>query len=151
MTPSNFQIKPCLLAAAFALVATAAGAQSNLGELLDKGGQKLSKADYAQLAPFRVKYVWFQGGGEGDILFNADGTLIGSEYHYSSRSETPATGTWTVDDTGKWCVKKTLSAWNRNTDVCWYGFKSGDQYYGTLEESRTAKVGKIKSLARDGR
>lgn len=145
----HLHFNPRFLAAALALAAAAASAQSTVGELLDQGGQKLLKTDYAQMAPFRVKYIWFQGGGEGDILFNADGTLSGSEYHYSSRSETPATGSWTVDETGKWCVKKNLSVWNRNTDVCWYGFRSGDQYYGTLSEDRAARVGKIKSLARN--
>jgi hypothetical protein len=137
-----------LLAASLALLAGGASAQSNLGDLLDKGGQKMMKADYMAMAPFRIKYVWPQGGGEGDLLYNGDGTLAGSEYHYSSRSESPAVGTWTVDDNGKWCMKKSMATWNSKTDMCWYMFKAGDQYFGSASDGdRTARVARFKSLA----
>lgn len=131
------------------MLATVANAQSNLGELLDKGGKKLLKADYIALAPFRVKYEWFQGGGEGDLVYAANGTLTGTEYHYPSRSESPAVGTWTADDSGKWCIKKNMAAWNSNTDRCWYTFQLGDEYFGTLSDTdRNARIGKIKSVSK---
>lgn len=131
------------------MLATVANAQSNLGELLDKGGNKLLKADYTALAPFRLKYKWLQGGGEGDLVFAANGTLTGSEYHYPSRSESTAVGTWTVDDSGRWCIKKNLETWNTKTDMCWYSFRLGDEYFGALSETdRNARVGKIQSVSR---
>ncbi|MGP1680059.1 MAG: hypothetical protein ACTS6J_23240 [Burkholderiales bacterium] len=146
---SKSRLTAVVLAVLATMLATVANAQSNLGELLDKGGSKMLKADYIALAPFRVKYVWFQGGGEGDLVYAANGTLTGTEYHYPSRSESPAVGTWTVDDSGKWCIKKNLEAWNSKTDVCWYSFRLGDEYFGTLSETdRNARVGKIKSVSR---
>lgn len=138
-------VTACLLAAA----AAPGLAQSNVGDLLDKGAKKLVKDDYLALAPFRLKYVWPQGGGEGDLVYVADGTLSGSEYHYSSRSESPATGTWSADETGKWCMKKHMSVWNSRTDMCWYTWKLGDDYWGSATDSdRGGRIMKIRSFAK---
>jgi hypothetical protein len=123
----------CLL-----LFGGAAMAQSNLGDLLDKGAKKLGKEDYLAMMPFKVKYVWPNRGGEGDLVFNADGTLSGTEFHYPSRSESPAVGTWTVDDGGKWCIKKSMAVWNSKTDQCWYSFRQGDDYWGTFSDTDRA-------------
>ena len=132
--------------AVLGLVTIPAHAQSNLGELLDKGGRKLMREDYAALPPFRVQYRWPQGGGEGDLVYKADGTLVGTEYHSQTQSESTAIGTWTVDDNGRWCIKKTLAEWNSKTDVCWYSFRIGDEYFGGLSDSdRTSRVFKVKS------
>ena len=62
-------------------------AQSTVGELLDKGGKKLLKEDYAAMFPYAMKYWWPQGDGEGDLLVRADGTLSGTEYHYQRRGD----------------------------------------------------------------
>lgn len=123
-------------------------AQSTVGDLLDKGGQKLVKADYDALVPFRMTYVWPQGGGEGDLIYKPDGTLSGSEYQYSSRSESPTTGTWTADEEGKWCLKKYMTLWNSRTDRCWYTWKLGNDFYGSGETDRAARISKMKSLTK---
>lgn len=146
---SKFRLTAGALAFLATMLAPVANAQSNLGELLDKGGKKLLKADYIALAPFRVKFEWPQGGGEGDLVYAANGTLTGTEYHYPSRSESPSVGTWTVDDSGSWCIKKKLEAWNTTFDRCWYTFRLGDEYFGTLSDTdRNARVGKVKSFFR---
>ena len=130
-----------LVAACFLLCGTSAYAQSNLGELLDKGGKKLGKDFYAANFPATITYVWPNKLGEGEVLFKADGTLSGTEHHYSSRSNSPAVGTWTVDDDGKWCVKKQLSAWGRNTDVCWYSFALNGVLFGAMSDTdRNANI-----------
>ena len=118
--------------------------QSTVGELLEKGGKKLLKEDYAALVPFRNVYQWPNRQGEGDLVFAADGTLSGSEYHNSSRSTSPATGTWVVDENGKSCIKKFMQLWNTRTDQCWYGWKLGEDYYGSLGDDKDAKVMKSK-------
>lgn len=135
----------CLLLAAAAAPSLA---QSTVGELLDKGGKKLLKADYDALVPFRVTYLWPQGGGEGDLIYKGDGTLAGSEYQYSSRSESPATGTWTADDEGKWCLKKHMTLWNSRTDRCWYTYRLGEIFYGSAAEDRGARIAKMKSFSK---
>ncbi|MES2974595.1 MAG: DUF995 domain-containing protein [Pseudomonadota bacterium] len=131
-----------LIACATALAALTAQAQT-VGELLDKGAKPLTKEDYAALMPLKIRYGWPQGGGEGELVFAADGTLSGSEYQFSSRSESPAVGTWTVDDSGKWCMKKSMTLWKTNTDRCWITYRMGTDYYGGFAEgdrnSRTAK------------
>lgn len=142
-------IRHLTIACLFAMGAVPALAQSNVGDLLDKGAKKLTKDDYMSLAPFRLKYVWPQGGGEGDLVYVADGTLSGSEYHYSSRSESPATGTWSADDAGKWCMKKHMPVWNSRTDMCWYTWKLGEDYWGSATDSdRSGRVVKIRSFGK---
>ena len=130
-----------LLAACLLLVFASAHAQSTVGELLDKGAKKLVKADYAALFPATFSYVWLNKEGEGDLLYKSDGTLSGIERHYASRTTSPATGTWTADDNGKWCIKKNLSAWKRDTDLCWYAFVLDGAYFGSLSDTdRSARV-----------
>ncbi len=135
-------------AVSLCIVASSAFARSTVGELLDKGASKLSKEDYAALTPFRVVYQWPNRQGEGDLLYAADGTVAGSEFHYPSRSASPATGTWTVDDGGKWCIKKFMQSWDSRTDQCWFSWKLGDDYYGSLGEEKNTKVIKVKSFAK---
>jgi hypothetical protein len=141
-------MKKSLIGLALGTAALGCLAQSTVGELLDKGGKKLTGADYAAMTPLRTKYVWPQGGGEGDLVYLADGTLSGSEYQYSSRSESPATGTWTADDEGKWCMKKHMTLWNSRTDRCWYTYQLGSEFYGSASDDRAARVAKIKSFAK---
>jgi hypothetical protein len=127
----------------------AALAQSNIGELLDKGGKKVIKADFDALLPLRVKYKWPQGGGDGDLVYAADGTLQGTESHWRSRSDSPTTGTWTFDDNGRWCIKKSLIAWNTTTDLCWYLFQAGDRYFMSQADiDRSARIAPIESIAK---
>jgi hypothetical protein len=141
-------MKHFLVSLALVSCAFPAASQSTVGDLLDKGGKKLIKADYDSLAPFRVTYIWPQGGGEGDLVYKADGTLAGSEYQYSSRSESPATGTWSADADGKWCQKKHMTLWNSRTDRCWYTWQLGDVYFGSAGTDRGERIGKLKSLAK---
>jgi hypothetical protein len=141
-------MKKHLIGMLFVALAAPGFAQSTVGELLDKGGKKLVKADYDALAPFRTVYVWPQGGGEGDLVYKPDGTLSGSEYQYSSRSESPAVGTWNADDEGKWCIKKHMTTWNSRTDRCWYTWQLGTDFYGSAETDRSARIAKLKSVAK---
>ena len=141
-------MKALILGSLLALVNLPVLAQSNVGDLLDKGGKKLTKADYTAMVPLRIKYVWPIGGGEGDLLFQADGTLTGSEYHYGSRSESPATGVWSADEDGKWCSKKHMPVWNSRTDMCYYTYQVGEEFYGALKDERGARFFKIKSVAK---
>jgi hypothetical protein len=141
-----FRALLCL--AVFLCASFSAAGQSTVAELLDKGGKKMLKDDYAALAPFRVVYQWPNRQGEGDLFYAADGTLSGSEYHNSSRSTSPATGTWTVDENGKWCMKKFMQLWNSRTDQCWYSWKLGDDYYASQGEDKDTKVMKAKSFGK---
>jgi hypothetical protein len=141
--------KRIVTVAALMLLCASVLAQSTVGELLDKGGRKLVKDDYQALVPFRVQYAWPNRQGEGDLVYAADGTLTGFEYTMQG-AQSPATGTWTIADdaSGKWCIKKFMINWNARTDQCWYSWKLGDDYYGSLGDDRGARVMKVKSFAK---
>ncbi len=140
--------KHCLIAGAAAFICAAAQAQT-VGNLLDKGAKQLMKEDYAAMMPLRIRYQWPQGGGEGDLVFAGDGTLSGSEYQFASSSESPAVGTWTVDDSGKWCMKKTMARWKVNTDKCFVTYRQGDDHYGAAADSdRSSRTSKYKSFGK---
>lgn len=140
-------VMPTLAAALLATATPLAQAQSTVGELLDKGGSKLLKADYDALMPARVQYRWPNGQGEGDLVMTADGKITGTEYHFSSRSDSPAVGTWTVAEDGKVCTPKEMKAWGRRTDLCWYTFRMGSDSFMSATSDRDGKLLKIKSLA----
>jgi hypothetical protein len=131
-----------------ALLAAPAMAQSTVDELLDKGAKKVLKDDYLALMPVRVQYQWPNRQGEGDLVFRADGSLSGTEYHYSSRSDSTATGTHVLEDDGKWCMKKHMPVWNSRTDQCWHNYKLGEDYYAALSDDKGARVMKVKSITK---
>lgn len=137
-----------VLTAAAAALAPSAHAQSNVGELLEKGGQQVSKADWLALVPMRIEQQWPNRQGEEELSLSADGKISGKGYHYSSRSESPATGSWRVEDDGKICAPKTFTAWNNSTNNCWYFFKLEDAYYGAPSLEPSARVGRVKSVTR---
>ncbi|MES2960312.1 MAG: hypothetical protein V4792_19140 [Pseudomonadota bacterium] len=137
-----------ILYTAAVLFTSSAAAQSTVGELLDKGAKKILKEDYLAMMPMRLQYQWPNRQGEGDLVFRADGSLSGSEYHYASRSESPATGTHELEDDGKWCMKKHMPVWNSRTDQCWHNYKLGDDYYGAFSDDKGARAIKVKSVSR---
>ncbi len=144
-------LRPLVLASVATLASSlsfSSLAQSTVGELLDKGGKQWQKADYEGMFPARLQYRWPNGQGEGDLVFTADGQLSGSEYHYASRSESPATGTWKVEDDGKFCAPKEMKAWRSRTNLCWYSFRLGDEQFMSLTTERDAKLLKIKALSK---
>ena len=136
------------VAALLALVALGAQAQSNVGDLLAKGGQQVSKADWLAMVPMRIEQQWPNRQGEEELSLSADGKIAGKGYHYGSRSESPATGSWRAEDDGKVCTPKTFTAWNNSTSNCWYFFKLGDDYYGASSLDPTARVARIKSVSK---
>ena len=105
-------------------------------------------ADYDALMPARVQYRWPNNQGEGDLVMTADGKITGTEYHFSSRSDSPAAGTWAVAEDGKICTPKEMKAWGRRTDLCWYTFRLGDDSFMSATTERDGKLMKIKSIAR---
>lgn len=133
--------KKMAVAMALALCAVAAQAQSTVGELLDKGAKKLGKDDFAAQLPATFFSVWPTKQGEEDVLFKPDGTLSANGRHYQSNTTSPGTGTWTVDESGKWCVSKYWSVWNTSSKACWYAFAVGDEYFFSASDTdRGARV-----------
>jgi len=121
-------------------------AQSTVGELLEQGGKQVAKADFLSLVPVRIESKWPNRQGEETLLLSADGKISGTGYHYGSRSESPAAGTWKVEDDGQICTPKTFSAWNNSTNLCWYAFKKGDDYFTSAKIDKDSKVSRVGSV-----
>ena len=135
------------LALALALAgAGVAQAQSTVAELLEKGGKLLTKAEFLEMIPARVQQQWPNRQGEEDLVLSGDGKISGTGYHYSSRSDSPVTGQWTVEDDGKICAPKTFTAWRNSINLCWYVYKLGGDYFGAQKTEPEARVGKVKSM-----
>lgn len=136
------------VALAFAALPVLALSQSTVADLMDKGGSALTKAQWQELLPLRIEFQWPNRQGEEELFLSADGKITGKGYHYSSRSESPASGAWRVEDDGKVCTPKTFTAWNSSTNLCWYFFQQGGSYFAAPKLEPDAKVGKLKSMAK---
>ncbi len=130
-----------LLAVCLLLGCASVQAQSNLGELLDRGIKKAGKDDVIAILPATLSYVWPNGQGEATILFIPDGSLSGSEHQYQSNSTSPATGTWSIDEAGRFCSDKYFSNWNSSFKGCYFGYLADGKYYFSASETdRSAKI-----------
>ena len=123
-----------------------AHAQSTVGEVLEKGGKQLAKADLMELVPMRYQSKWPNGQGEEELLFTEDGKITGTGHHYGSRSDSPASGQWKMEEDGKVCTPKTFTAWNSSTNLCWYVYKLNDSFFGTLKTDAASRVNKINTM-----
>jgi hypothetical protein len=97
-----------MLPLAFALLLWVpfAVAQSNLGELLDAGGKKLSPEEFKQEVVQRV-IVGHTSSGEGfvEIMYATNGVVqgLGNQPPFFL-SPQPIRGEWTTDDSGRICT-----------------------------------------------
>lgn len=126
------QTSTLLLGAALALASAAASAQT-VGELLDKGGQKLDAAAARALVPGVVFTGTNAAGFTGRTEFKPDGTVAASGTRGSVSNS--GSGTWAVDDSGKVCSK---IQWNGGGTggACNFWFKQGEDYYTAQSDSR---------------
>ncbi len=82
------------------------------------------------------------------MFFSADNKISGKGYHYGSRSESAANGTWKVEEDGRVCTPKTFSAWNSSTNLCWYFFKLGDNYFAAHPPEPGNRIGRINAMGK---
>ena len=129
-------------------LAANSNAQSTVGELLEKGGKQLSKGDLLDMMPMRYQGKWPNNQGEEELFFSEDGKISGTGSHYASRTDSPASGQWKVEDDGKFCTPKTWTAWNSSTNLCWYIYKLDDTLFGTQKTDASSRLGKINSMAK---
>lgn len=147
MTTKNQLILPCLLGMAV-LSAGHVHAQSTVAELTAQGGAQVSKDDFLAMMPMRIQTQWPNRQGEEELFFTADNKITGKGYHYGSRSESPASGNWKVEDDGKVCTPKTFTAWNSSTNLCWYFFKLGESFFATQNPEPGSRIGKVNAMGK---
>lgn len=129
--------------------ATTVQAQSTVGELQEKGGALVGKEEFATMLPLRMEGQWPNRQGEEVLYFSVDGKITGKGFHYSSRSESPAEGSWTMEADGRLCKPQKFTAWpNSSTNNCYYMFKLGSDYYSSVKNEVGSAIRKVKSVAK---
>jgi hypothetical protein len=110
-----------------AFVWRSALAQSNVGELLDRGGVRLGKE---ALTHDLLASSWVLALKDGAVTWKADGTYTGYEKIYNGGRG--IFGTWDVDAEGKLCFMfaATSPGWTPHP-VCSFWYKIGDQYFAS--------------------
>jgi hypothetical protein len=121
-----------------------ATAQITLGELLEKGGVKVTRESYLETLPLTRKTIWGDKSGEATLTYQRDGTFSGTATHYSSRSDSPSVGKWYFDDSGQWCIDETLVVWNKSFRECFFRYTlAGDNYVSRTDKDLTSKILKL--------
>lgn len=130
------------LGALAVVVSTSATAQSNLGELLDMGAKQIPQAELVSLlSGLTMSGESFNNQG-GTIRFDykGDGTVSGRLRTADGR-EFPSSGTWKVDDSGKFCRDMTRANGSKWGD-CRYFYRLGDGYFAAETNERGTKIEK---------
>lgn len=130
------QFSALFVGAAIALAAAPATAQT-VGEILDKGGQKLDAAAARALIATGVTFSGRNAAGfVGTTVYKADGTLTSSGTRERDNFTNTGTGTWAVEDSGKVCTKIQWAGGQGTGGGCYFLFKQGEDYYTAQTDSR---------------
>lgn len=113
-----------------------------LGDMLDKGAIKASRADILKFqqvgGPPQV--LTSPAGGQVNIRYKEDGSFDGTVQFGAASSR--STGRWTLDDNGRFCVDEKLLDWNKQVFKCYFMYHLGDQVLviQSMTEDRLAPV-----------
>lgn len=127
------------LVVAAALFAGAAQAQSTLGELMDRGAQKMSAAEVQALGDVRI--LRQSADSDAYMTMRADGTIVGMVHNKQGSGSSEAVGTWRVGASGERCVQVQLPAFSMDWKQCGWTYKLGaDIYFTPSDSDRTVAV-----------
>lgn len=117
-------------------------AQSNLGELLGMGAKQIQKDELVLLlSGLTMSGESFNNqGGTIRFEYKADGTVTGY-FRTTDGRDFPSSGTWKVDDSGKFCRDMTRADGSKWGD-CRYFFRLADNYYAAQKSDRGTKIEK---------
>jgi hypothetical protein len=116
-----------LLSAAALLLAGAAQAQVNLGELLDLGGRKMAPAEVLALGETRLRSQ--RADADADLTLRADGSVVGRVDNKQGHGSSDAIGRWQVDTTGQRCIEVALPAFRMDVRDCAYLYLLGKDIF----------------------
>ena len=129
------------LAAMLAILGVAgAHAQSTLGDVLDKGGVKITQAEWLSMLPHKNFGFGQKSQNRTEVTFAADGNLVGKEqlwdsgsYDYrnanSAVSSRELKGTWKMDPDGKICINQVFGKYENVYQGCFFMFRLGDNIF----------------------
>lgn len=123
-------------------VAAFAQQPATVGDLLDRGGKKLTKDELTTvLTGATVKgTVPSNPGRQSEMTYNKDGTATGRSSGGSGvGSAYGLFGTWLINDQGQLC-NRLRNMWEDRSPPCMFYFMLGDTYYATTSDDKSAPV-----------
>lgn len=107
-----------------------AGQPTTLGEVIARGGQKMTTSQIRQTIVGRTFTRTNQQGGTLKLHLKSDDTLSG--WANSWMGSVGLTGAWRGDPDGKMCADFYYTDQNRQTrSMCSYYFRIGDRFFAT--------------------
>lgn len=129
-----------------AMISAGAYAQDarTVGELLSKGGKKLTRAEITSLydASPTVSGVSPAGNRKFELTYSRDGTLSGRSTDLEGQRGYGLFGTWTVNDAAQVC-SQLKNAFGRDatpSPPCGFRYKLGDAIYSAGSEDPDAAL-----------
>jgi hypothetical protein len=129
--------------------ALALGQEVELGQVLDKGAVRLSKAELESLVPgSTTKFTQWTTGqlGQSNVDYSWEtpvGGKIPRAYGRGMKYSWDGTGTWRISDDGRYCWDLMMP--RREWKACRFVFKVGDGYYMSPSgDDRAAKAIPVK-------
>lgn len=128
--------------------ALALGQEIELGQVLDKGATRLTKADLEALIPGTTTRFaqWTTGAaGQARVDYSWENPPGGAKFRVFARAPRTSydgTGTWSVSENGRYCWDITI---NREWKSCRFIFKTGDGYFmSPSADDRAVKATPVK-------
>ena len=125
-----------LSALALLLFASLAGAQNNLGALLDAGAKRLSPEEFKQDVVQRVLVGPTAAGTNLEIMYATSAVISGRGTNYlTGAAPVEVAGEWKIDDSGKICTSMRLMGPTFGTQEvtlpprCQFWFRHNGQYF----------------------
>jgi hypothetical protein len=119
-----------VVVAAFLPIVAIAQQPVKVGDLLDKGGKKLTKEDLATLVPGAM----FKGTAPSSPTWNAeqiyknDGSLSGTAYRKIGAGTTGLSGKWSLSDQGQLCTDVT-NGFGQRFQRCDFFYSLGNSFF----------------------
>ena len=126
------------LAIALSLATVGAGAQAlTLGELVDRGAQRLTPADAASIGPLQM--IRESADSDARMTLHPDGTVSGTVLNKQGHGSSEAAGAWTLDAAGKRCIAVDLPAFRMKWNECGFAWRlDGHLYHVASDTDRAA-------------
>ncbi|MES2631567.1 MAG: hypothetical protein V4669_01275 [Pseudomonadota bacterium] len=128
-----------LALAALVLLAGSAHAQSNLGELLDFGAQKLGPHEIRAIGDVRV--IVRNEDADAFMALRSNGAAVGMVHNKQGAGSSELVGKWTLDADGRRCTDISLPAFGTAIRQCGYTYRLGkDVYFSRSDVDRNSNV-----------
>ena len=131
--------KKSIVLSASLLVFGVAHAQSNLGELLDQGAQKLTSGEVQALGDVRV--LRRAVDADAFMTLRADSTVVGIVHNKQGHGSSEAVGMWRLDASGQRCADVDLPGFGMKARQCGYTYRLGrDIFFAPSDTDRSVAV-----------